>query len=81
MSKDRDVLLTFYDFPPEHWVHSRTTNPVESPFATVRLRIDKTPGLSLSRDRVHDGLQVVFECRKTVTTVKRFPGYPRKGPK
>src|SRR5208282_3192948 len=36
--KDRDVLLTFYDFPAEHWIHLRTTNPIESTFATVRLR-------------------------------------------
>ena len=42
--KDREVLLTFYDFPAEHWVHIRTTNPIESVFATVRLRHDKTKG-------------------------------------
>ena len=49
LSKDRDVLLTFYDFPAEHWVHLRTTNPVESTFATVRLRTNKTRGM-LTRD-------------------------------
>ena len=38
LAKDRDVLLTFYDFPAEHWKHVRTTNPIESTFATVRLR-------------------------------------------
>ena len=42
--KDREVLLAFYDFPAEHWVHIRTTNPIESVFATVRLRHDKTKG-------------------------------------
>lgn len=42
--KDREVLLTFYDFPAEHWIHIRTTNPVESVFSTVRLRHDKTKG-------------------------------------
>jgi len=42
--KDRDVLLTFYDFPAEHWVHLRTTNPIESTFATVRLRTKRTKG-------------------------------------
>ena len=41
---DRDVLLTFYAFPAEHWIHIRTTNPVESTFATVRLRTKKTKG-------------------------------------
>src|SRR5262245_13270802 len=42
--KDRDVLLAFYDFPAEHWIHIRTTNPIESVFSTVRLRHDKTKG-------------------------------------
>ena len=42
--KDREVLLRFYDFPAEHWVHLRTTNPIESTFATVRLRTVRTKG-------------------------------------
>jgi len=44
LKKDRDVLLTFYDFPAEHWIHLRTTNPIESTFATVRLRTKRTKG-------------------------------------
>jgi putative transposase len=44
LSKDRGVLLTFYDFPAEHWLHVRSTNPIESVFSTVRLRHDKTKG-------------------------------------
>jgi len=44
LTKDRDVLLTFYDFPAEHWVHLGTTNPIESTFATVRLRHKRTKG-------------------------------------
>jgi putative transposase len=44
LSKDRDVLLRFYDFPAEHWLHIRTTNPIESVFSTVRLRHSKTKG-------------------------------------
>lgn len=44
LAKDREVLLTFYDFPAEHWIHIRTTNPIESTFATVRLRSAKTKG-------------------------------------
>lgn len=44
LSKDRAVLLAFYDFPAEHWVHLRTSNPIESTFATVRLRTAKTKG-------------------------------------
>lgn len=42
--KDRDELLAFYDFPAEHWRHLRTTNPIESTFATVRLRHRRTKG-------------------------------------
>ena len=42
--KDRAALLVFYDFPAEHWTHLRTTNPIESTFATVRLRTVKTKG-------------------------------------
>jgi len=42
--KHREALLVFYDFPAEHWRHIRTTNPIESTFATVRLRHDKTKG-------------------------------------
>jgi transposase-like protein len=43
---DLDVLLAFFDYPAEHWVHLRTTNPIESTFATVRLRqrVTKGPG-------------------------------------
>ena len=44
LEKDRETLLTFYDFPAEHWKHLRTTNPIESTFATVRLRHRKTKG-------------------------------------
>src|SRR5262245_64575216 len=44
LRKDRDVLFSFYDFPAAHWQHLRTTNPVESTFATVRLRTERTKG-------------------------------------
>jgi len=44
LAKDINVLLAFYDFPAEHWKHIRSTNPIESTFATVRLRTDKTRG-------------------------------------
>lgn len=58
LRKDREALLTFYDFPAEHWIHLRTTNPIESTFATVRLRTAKTRGC-LSRET-------------TLTKVQRF---------
>ncbi len=47
--RDRDALLTFYDFPAEHWDHLRTSNPIESVFATVRHRTVRTKG-ALSQD-------------------------------
>ena len=47
--KDRDTLLTFFDFPAEHWTHLRTSNPIESAFATVRHRTVRMKG-ALSQD-------------------------------
>jgi len=44
LTKDQDVLFTFYDFPAKHWSHIRSTNPIESVFATVRLRTKRTKG-------------------------------------
>lgn len=55
--KDRDALLTFYDFPAEHWKHIRKSNPIESTFATVRHRTKRTKGC-LSRKT---GLAMAFK--------------------
>jgi len=44
LRKDKDVLFTFYDYPAAHWKHLRTTNPIESTFATVRHRTRQTKG-------------------------------------
>jgi putative transposase len=55
--KDRDALLAFYEFPAQHWAHLRTTNPIESTFATVRLRTNKTRGC-VSPDSI---LALVFQ--------------------
>ena len=44
LTKDRDALLVFYDFPAEHWKHLRSTNPIESTFATVRHRTIRSKG-------------------------------------
>ncbi len=49
LAKDRDVLMTFYDFPAEHWKHLRTTNPIESTFSTIRLRHRRTKGSGTRR--------------------------------
>ncbi len=61
LNKDKEALLTFYDFPAEHWIHLRTTNPIESTFATVRLRTAKTRGC-VSRASI---LSMVFKLAKS----------------
>ena len=61
LAKDREALLAFYDFPAEHWKHIRTANPIESTFATVRLRTDQTKGC-LARDTA---LALVFKLARS----------------
>jgi transposase-like protein len=68
--KDRDVLLTFYDFPAEHWDHLRTANPIESVFATVRHRTVRTRG-ALSQDTARLMVfQLVMAAAKTWRRLK-----------
>ena len=74
LTKDRELLLTFYDFPAEHWKHVRTTNPVESTSATVRLRTDKTKGC-LSRQTA---LAMVYKlARSAERSWRRLDGAER----
>ena len=74
LDKDREVLLTFHDFPAEHWKHPRTTNPIESGFATVRPRTVKTKGC-LSRATA---LTMVFKpCRSAAKKWRRLDGSKR----
>ena len=54
---DADVLLEFYHYPAEHWIHLRTTNPIESTFATVRLRSKVTKGPGSRAAGARDGIQ------------------------
>jgi putative transposase len=61
LERDRAALLAFYDFPAEHWLHLRTSNPIESTFATVRLRTSKTRGC-VARAAL---LAMVFKLTKT----------------
>jgi len=70
--KDKDVLFTFYDFPAEHWQHIRTTNPIESTFATVRHRQRQTKGCG-SRTAT---LAMVFKlAREAEKRWRRIDGY------
>ena len=72
LQKDREVLLTFYDFPAEHWIHLRTTNPIESTFATVRLRHRKTKGNGSRRAC----LAMVFKlCQSAEKRWRRLNGH------
>ena len=74
LEKDRDALLAFYAFPAEHWIHLRTTNPIESTFATVRLRTAKTRGC-VSRESI---LAMVFMLVKSAERHwRRLNGVPR----
>jgi putative transposase len=76
LAKDRKALLTFYDFPAEHWKHIRTSNPIESTFATVRLRTSKTKGC-LSRQTA---LAMVFKLAKSAERHwRRLDGTNRLG--
>jgi transposase-like protein len=57
LAKDRETLLAFYDFPAEHWIHIRTSNAIESTFATIRHRTERTKGC-LTRDGM---LSMIFK--------------------
>ena len=80
--KDRDALLTFYDFPAEHWDHLRTSNPIESVFATVRHRTVRTKGALSPGHRPAHGVQARHRRRQDVAQAEgREPvaqGRPRR---
>lgn len=74
LEKDREALLAFYAFPAEHWLHLRTTNPIASPFARVRLRTAKTRGCG-SRESI---LGLVFMRVKSAERHwRKLNGIPR----
>ena len=62
--KDRERLLTFFDFPAEHWKHIRTTNPIESTFATVRLRTVKTKGCLSRKTALAMVFKLILSARR-----------------
>jgi putative transposase len=76
VKKDKQALLAFYDFPAEHWKHLRTTNPIESTFASVRLRTDKTKG---SGSRVACLTMVFKLCQSAARSWRRLDAVERLG--
>lgn len=64
LTKDKDVLFTFYDFPAEHWKHIRTTNPIESCFATVRNRTRKTKGCLSRKTALAMVFKLILSAKK-----------------
>ncbi len=70
LKKDKDVLFTFYDFPAEHWVHIRTTNPIESTFGTVRHRTRKTKGCGSRLATLTMVFKLSLEAEKTWKKLK-----------
>ncbi len=81
LAKDRAGLLTFYDFPAEHWKHLRTTNPIESTFATVRPEDHQDQGLPQPDHGAHHGLQVVPVGSQEMAASRRIspPRRDRRG--
>ena len=72
LTKDKDDLFAFYDFPAAHWIHLRTTNPIESTFATVRLRHRKTKGNGTRKAT----LAMVYKlCREAEKGWRKLDGF------
>lgn len=74
LSKDRESMLAFYDFPAEHWQHIRTTNPIESTFATVRLRTAKIRGCFSTQTVINMAFKL---CQSAEKKWRKLRGYRR----
>jgi len=72
LHKDKERLLAFYDFPAEHWAHLRTTNPIESVFATVRLRTGKTKNCGSRKTTLAMAYKLIVTAQKKW---RRLRGY------
>jgi putative transposase len=70
LRKDKESLFAFYDFPATHWIHIRTTNPIESTFATVRLRTTKTKGCGSRSATLSMVFKLTMEAAKTWKKLK-----------
>ena len=65
LQKDEESMFTFYEFPAAHWIHIRTTNPIESTFATVRLRTVKTKGCGSRAATLSMAFKLCLEAEKS----------------
>ncbi|HDP23812.1 MAG TPA: IS256 family transposase, partial [Deltaproteobacteria bacterium] len=70
LTKDKEELFTFYDFPAMHWIHIRTTNPIESTFATVRLRTKRTKGCGSRKATLTMVFKLALEAQRTWKKLK-----------
>jgi len=70
LRKDKEDLFTFYDYPATHWIHIRTTNPIESTFATVRLRTTKTKGCGSRTATLSMVFKLTMEAARTWKKLK-----------
>ena len=80
LTKDREALLAFYDFPAEHWQHIRTTNPIESVFATVRHRTVRSKGCLSHQTALAMVFKLVTAAEQDLAPPQRLrevaPGHP-----
>jgi len=79
--KDKEDLFTFYGFPAKHWVHIRTTNPIESTFSTVKLRTYKTKGCGSRKATLTMVFKLAMETAKTLSRLKGLRVYCTCTPK
>jgi transposase-like protein len=76
LAKNIDDLFTFYDFPAEHWIHIRSTNAIESTFATLRLRTAKTRGMGNARTAISMVFKLMTEAEKRYAKLKGHKHIP-----
>jgi len=77
LAKAKEVLFSFYDFPAQHWLHLRTTNPIESTFATVRLRTHRTKGCGSRIATLTMVFKLGLEAQKHWRRLKGFELIPK----
>jgi putative transposase len=77
LTKDRDTLLAFYDFPAEHWKHLRTTNPIESTFATVRHRTIRSKGCLSNKTALAMVFKLIEAAQKSWRRLRGYNQLPK----